>query len=398
MTCGLAEEVTGPIQGSLEMLMRKRQRSVERSGVPTGRRGEDLNRGLLPEEDARYMLRGPFRYEWWYFHAVFENGYSTVGTILPLNLNHWRPWRRECAVLFAIYGPGGESRNHFIFPPRHLYRASYTHCDVLSGDNYVRGVHPHYEVHFEEGEDVAHLFFEALTPGWRPGTGINYFPFPRYRSFGWLVPVPRARVRGTLRVGVREMEVEGHGYHDHNWGEVPFARFIDNWHWGHVDCGEVGIIWSDITLCRSLGHDRIFMFLLSKGDRLILESPEISVTYGEWREDPENLHPFPGRISVSFGTPGDDARGEFTMRVGSVVETQDLLEKPPEVPGRDVPPAVKRFIHGKVAKPCYFRWRSMVDGSVEIEGNDFTLEGETIHEQMILHGRFLERQRGGAGD
>lgn len=357
----------------------KREFEDMKPGVPSGRTGVDLNRGLAPAEDARHRLRGPFRCEWWYFDAVFDNGYSAVCILWPMNL--FRPARRQCTLMLSIYTPQGEHIKHYLFPPRRLFQASYSTCDVRIGAGYARGSHPRYEVYLEAGDDAADLVFEAETPGWKPGTAVNYVPFPRYNTMGWLVPLPRARVRGRLRVAGREVAVEGHGYHDHNWGEAPFPFLVDNWHWGHIVSGDVGIIWSDITMDRRLDYDKTYMFLLSRGDRLVYESARLEVAYEDWVEDPAYLHPYPGRIAVSFGSEREVARGEFAMEVREVVETEDQLRD------TDLPVFTHAIIHRFFAKPFYFRWRSRVHGWVETAGERVPLQGETVHEQMILRGR-----------
>jgi hypothetical protein len=351
----------------------------DKQGVPTGKTGEALNAGLLPVEDARHRLKGPWQYEWWYFDASFSNGYSSVCILWPMN--YFKPWKRECTLMLSIYAPDGRHFKHYVFPPRNLFSASYEKCDVRIGNSYARGVHPRYEVRVEAGDEMADLVFEALAPGWKPGTGVNRVPFPRYNSMGWVVPVPSARVYGKLVVRGHEVEVEGHGYHDHNWGESPIAILTDNWHWGHIVSGDLGIIWSDITASRRLGYDKSYMFLLSKGNRLIYESPQLHISYENWKEDPACLQPYPQRISVSFGSADDSCSGRFIMDVLEVVETEDQLKT------SGIPKFLRGFIHSHFGKPFYFRWRSRLSGWVEIEGEKTVLEGETIHEQMILRGQ-----------
>lgn len=78
-----------------------------KQGVPTGKTGPALNRGLEPVEDARHRLRGPSRYEWWYFDASLDNGYSAVCILWPMN--YFKPWKRQCAIMLSIYSPKGNT-------------------------------------------------------------------------------------------------------------------------------------------------------------------------------------------------------------------------------------------------------------------------------------------------
>lgn len=356
-----------------------RQASMFLTGVPGDRTGDDLNRGLLPVDDAEHGPGGPLPYEWWYFEGTFDNGYSVVVIAWPMNYS--KPWRRQCTVQLSIYTPDGQTRKHYIFPPRSLFSASRETCDVRVGDSYMRGRYPRYEVSMEAEGDRVDLVFDSEVPGWVPGTGENLVPFPLLKRMGWLVPVPRARVSGTLTLGGRVVEVEGHGYHDHNWGDMPMFHVVDNWNWGHIISGELGITWSDVTMQKSYGYRRAFMFLLSRAGRLVYESPRIDVTYTRWREEPRYLHPYPELVSVSFGRQGAPARGEFSMRVREVIETQDLLEMV------GIPALLERIVHRNFSKPYYFRWLSRVEGSLVVEGDSLELSGDTIHEQMLFRGR-----------
>jgi hypothetical protein len=356
---------------------------IDRQGVPGNRTGDELNAGLEPGEDARHLMRAPMPYEWWYFDASFEDGHSAVAIIWPMNYS--KPWRRQCTLQLSIYTPEGDCHKEYVFPSRKVLSASYDTCDVRVGDCFMRGSHPRYEVRVGSGPLEVDLEFRATAPGWKPGASVNYLPFPRFRSMGWLVPLPRATVSGVLRYDGREVRVEGHGYHDHNWGEAPIFHMVDNWNWGHVVSGDLGVIWADITMYQRLGFERIHMLLVSDGDRLVYESPRLRVEYSDWRREPGYLHPYPGRVSVSFGSGGEGALGELTMRVERVVETQDLLEMV------GIPSLLERLVHRFAAKPYYFRWDSTVEGFVEVEGKRVEVGGRTIHEQMLFRGRMPER-------
>jgi hypothetical protein len=359
-------------------MARERRKMMGLEGVPGHRTGDDLNRGLEPVEDAAHQPGGLLPYEWWYFEGTFDNGYSAV--VIAWSMNYSKPWRRQCTVQLSVYTPEGKTLKHYIFPPRSLFSASRETCDVRIGDSFMRGSYPHYEISVEAEGDRVDLVFESEVPGWKPGTGVNSIPFLRLKSMGWVVPVPRARVKGTLTMGNRVVEVEGHGYHDHNFGETPIFHVVDNWHWGHVVSRDLGITWSDITMNRSLDYQRTFMFLLSRGGRLVYESPDIRVSYGRWRDDPAYLHPYPELITVTLGEDGGTASGEFTMEVRKVIETQDLLEMV------GIPDLLARMVHRDLSRPYYFRWLSRVKGSLVVEGERLEFDADTIHEQMLFRG------------
>ena len=60
----------------------------------------------------------------------------------------------------------------------------------------------------------------------------------------WLPAAPACRVQGkiTLRevqnAGEERVTFVGQGYHDHNWGTLPFAALIRDWYWARISLGE----------------------------------------------------------------------------------------------------------------------------------------------------------------
>ena len=62
-------------------------------------------------------------------------------------------------------------------------------------------------------------------------------------SHSWLPAAPFCRVSGqiTLREahnsGAETIHFEGTGYHDHNWGRLPFDEAIRDWYWARAALG-----------------------------------------------------------------------------------------------------------------------------------------------------------------
>ena len=45
-------------------------------------------------------------------------------------------------------------------------------------------------------------------------------------------PAPGSPARITY--AGTEHRVEGEGYHDHNWGDFNFPKYLSRWHWGRI--------------------------------------------------------------------------------------------------------------------------------------------------------------------
>ena len=50
----------------------------------------------------------------------------------------------------------------------------------------------------------------------------------------------------TIPADIDIKELNGHGYHDHNWGETPMNNIIHHWYWGRAQVGQYLIITSTL--------------------------------------------------------------------------------------------------------------------------------------------------------
>ena len=87
-------------------------------------------------------------------------------------------------------------------------------------------------------------------------------------------------VTGTLTYGGVEHEVEGEGYHDHNWGDFSYPKYLSRWHWGRIITDPAStLVFADIvTTCTSAATRACPYMLIARGDRLAFETYEM-----EWQ-------------------------------------------------------------------------------------------------------------------
>ena len=62
---------------------------------------------------------------------------------------------------------------------------------------------------------------------------------------GWSNAVPGAGTHVSLDVRGTRLEFDGFGYHDKNWGDIPFAEAVQSWYWGHAQLGPYTLVWFD---------------------------------------------------------------------------------------------------------------------------------------------------------
>lgn len=253
--------------------MRGRQRADTRlcrmADTPEQYRRLNLDpHSVVAWEDGLRTDTGPGSYEWWYFDAHLEDGSSLV--IAFYTKNPLAPGRSlEPFVTVHLDRPGFDPLSFESHRPAARFRASTDGCDIRIDDNTFRGDLHHYEVHVAHDDLTIDVELASLVPAWRPATGYLLFGEHGEHHFAWLPAVPQGTVSVRLTGGGRHEELDGVGYHDHNWGDVAMHKLINHWYWGRAQAGPYSIIASSITTEHRYGDTKIPVFLLAKGSEIV---------------------------------------------------------------------------------------------------------------------------------
>ena len=332
-----------------------------------GRHPDDLNEGIGPRDDAAHPSRGKHAFEWWYFDAQFDDGHTFAGTIQP----------DEPQVYMHINTPAGDEMDIRVDHPREQYSASPDSCDVSCAASSVRGAPPAYDVHMEGDGVVVELHFESLLPGWLRGNGeivIGSYGDPE--CFGWCVAQPRAKVSGTIAYGGAVHQVSGEGYHDHNWGDFSYPKYLSHWHWGRIHRPDMTLVFADIATTKACGHVHFPIMLVARGERLAFETYEMEWTYGDYQLDEQGLQAYPRQIAFTFAER--DVSGRLAFAPKKVLETDDMLKD------AKVPHWLEGTIGRTYAQPVYFRLDSTYEGEVRFGDETVPISGDTIIEYMVF--------------
>ncbi|MCU1234230.1 MAG: hypothetical protein JWP63_2197 [Candidatus Solibacter sp.] len=181
-------------------------------------------------------LYKPENFEWWYFDAQLTDG-------------------RTLVVVFFIDQDAGERR--FVYraqatvasPNGQRVAAEYvTHQDVSIsrerpeihiGKSFLRGDLDTYRV-VMDASDLGKLGLDVtirriFPPRVSPANRENIIQADKI--FGWVCPVPRGELTGTITVNGETAAVKGVAYHDHNWGTTTMGSLLHHWIWGRAAIG-----------------------------------------------------------------------------------------------------------------------------------------------------------------
>jgi len=325
---------------------------------------------IEPKENAVHAKEGRIYLEWWYFDAILESGHVVIGFLQASELLSRKP-----GVELHVYMPTGEKISEIRQYGVSDMRISDTTCDVQVGKNCVTASYPAggglptYTLHIAEGNLEAQLTFTAQVPGWRPGLGKTTYGKRGY--FAWIVPIPRARVEGTVRIGDTVIKARGVGYHDHNWGTADMKRILTHWYWGRIYAEDFTLIYAYVRTGRRFANACSKPLMIAHGDRVIYST-------GQWElvEGPPVFNAVANRHYPRYVTI--DAPGEFSLRldVKEIIDAHDFLE----AIGRPL----KWVINRTLGRPGYFRFRSDFDLTVVDNGKTFRRTGQTLHEMVAL--------------
>ncbi|KFZ08170.1 hypothetical protein V501_06075 [Pseudogymnoascus sp. VKM F-4519 (FW-2642)] len=198
-------------------------------------------------------------FDWWYFDAVSSDGTqaftvifftsSAIGfsfdffsTVDPLNV-----W------VFATFADGTPPA---VFPVPAVSVTTTTNGDGASGDWKGSGIS------FKGAPDLSSYVvnlnnpligltgtftLKSRGPGHYncgplgPGQDEQSLP-----NIGWVNVMPGADAVVDVKVLGKPLKFTGHGYHDKNWGDVPFISALKSWYWGHASVGGYDLVFFDM--------------------------------------------------------------------------------------------------------------------------------------------------------
>jgi hypothetical protein len=335
-----------------------------------GRKDEKITK-FKPEFDAIHIdMKKRGNTEWWYFDAHLEGGYTVVGFFRAKNER-----TGKTGVEITVYTPDGEKLQN-VYNYRHSdLKASHERADLQIGNNYIKVDYsnenfPIYEVFLDEGEFGLHLEYTAQVPGWMPGKG--YTQFSNLGEFGWVVPLPRAKVKGTIKVHNKTIPLKGFGYHDHNWISFNPIKVVKYWHWGRIYSDNFTIIFAYIHSNEKMDNYKIKVFMLAKNDEIILSTGEFDFLEENFQYHEKTRNSYPKSLKFILSE-----QNEITLNVDEIIDADLLLS--------DFNP-VLRFLANKVLKlnPGYFRFNSKFEIKFTHNGTKYKDQGTALHEMVIV--------------
>lgn len=282
------------------------------SSIRIMNRPEDFKAlGINPEvvepwEDGRRNDDAPGCVEWWYFDAETPDG-ITVNVNFATNPPTMRSAQRgyKPFVFYNVQFADGTCETDVIQVDAAECALGEGQCDVKMGKNYFRGDLQDYVLHIENPESnvTIDLKLSSTARSFRPGTA--FFQRENGDIFTWLCAVPRGKVEGTVVCGGRTLQIQGSGYHDHQWGTAENQEFWNRWIWGRQQVAGHTVLLFDFVSTRETGAIQYPVFAVIGPDGNVVirneeRTPDVDITIEGTRPEQGCGKPFPDKSRYWF--------------------------------------------------------------------------------------------------
>ncbi len=283
-------------------------------------------------------------------------------------------------VNIMITSPDGRELSDF-----HYFKAEESHtgegngCDLKYGTDTAKGDFKQYDIHVNPLNGVgADLHYEALTEPFRQGTGI--VAFGENDEFHHTdLSVPKNRVTGTLYYDGKKHEVQGMGYHDHQWMNANPMSLYHHWLWGRMYTEQYTVYIYDFVANERYGFKPLMMFGLldNKTGKVVFKTDGHFTRQTKLKNQEKLGREFPKESHYTFKNE-DGKEVQFDVTWVDEIETRDMYSNLPE--------ATKKQFDAMNIAPVYMRYYSK--GSVVFTDPEAqsktTSSGDMIYEYAYL--------------
>lgn len=347
---------------------------------------EDYTRiGVKPNsievwEDGRRTDDGTGEFEWWYFDAIMDDGTKVVvnfnshmDDIMKTTVEqHIPPEARKTGdVRFlrvrVTESDGKTNHETFLMFGADETEISKDRCSVKFGSHMFAGDLEEYSIKVDpvQGTGVD-LKLSSIGEPWRPGAGYFVFGEDEDRFFTWLCAVPKGIVTGTITYGGKTLEVQGYGYHDHQWANIDHVILWNNWMWARQNLGDYNLLVFDFISSAEYGYKRYPLVFVENSDgKIVFESFENENAkceiLEEYIQEGTNKN-YPKVSKYTFENEGKKLI--YTLTADEEIEISD--------PYSASPPAMRKHYDDHNLRPSYARYSATgefiyFDGTQTIE-------------------------------
>jgi hypothetical protein len=226
---------------------------------------------VVPMVEPRGQLdpRWLFAFEKWYFDGQTADGSFFFLYLAPMVL----AGKRSAELVISLFpADGGAFRRSFHVAGSDLEVAP-DRCSARVPAGHIRLSHDEVRVKLDLEGAAADLTYRPMDGPWSPHDD-GVIVRRANRVLRWVVPLPRARLDGTIRVDEREVRFEGFGYSDFVQTDIPpWSLPLRELLWGRVLGEDALVVFNRVGVAEGNDIRRISLGLanLDGGEPVVLD-------------------------------------------------------------------------------------------------------------------------------
>jgi len=327
------------------------------NGIPSAERNSG---NYYRRDDGSHIYKNSEYYEWWHLDCSFDNGYHLVVNFHYMNM-FLKPIIPSAQLM--IYKPDGTQIVRYDLCKMEDTSAGADWCDLRMGESWLKDMGDGtYEMYIMNNKAGARLTMKRIVPAWKLGTGFSFKDEETGKVAGWVVSMPYAEVQGELFIKDKKIAVKGSAYYDHNWGNFPMYEKYSHRYWGHIHNGGYCISYAGV-FPRDPDGPVFYPLLIAKGREIVLSTDIMQMELGNFAKDPATGRSYARSFLITADSLG--VKMQLEINTTRLIEAMKL---PMTVPWDQ----------------SYLRFLGDYTMDVEIDGGKERVQGEMIHEFIIL--------------
>jgi hypothetical protein len=265
--------------------------------------------GNPPLVDPRGSLasRWLFSFEKWYFDGQTDDGAFFFLYLAPMVLCG----KRSAELVISLFPRGGGNPRRSFHLGAGELEVDEDRCGArMAGGDIALGP-GETRIRLALDDAGADLCYRPVDPPWTPpddGLVVKRGG----RALRWIVPIPRARVEGVVRVADSEIRLDGYGYSDFVQTDIPpWSLPLRELLWGRVLGPETQVVFNRLGVAAGSGVEHLPFGLVRLGDGPVQETRGLDAELTGWEDHPPTGDRYPTRLELAL--PADDPLPPLTL-------------------------------------------------------------------------------------
>ncbi len=234
-------------------------------------------------------------FEKWYLDGQTPDGDFFFLYLAPMTLLGHRSAEFVCCLY--PHG-GGEEQARTSFKGGQLEIAD-DRCGVRFPGGHLQLGDEQTTFEIERDDMAARLSYEPMDPAWIPTEGGTLLKRGK-DHLRWVVPMPRGRLTGTLRVGDTTLELQGHGYSDYVQSNIfPTRLPLRELLWGRAISEDLLVVWNRPGFASPEGRTHVSRVLVRQGDGEAQRLEDVPTELLDWIDHPRTEDRYPSRVTMT---------------------------------------------------------------------------------------------------